>query len=190
MIPKKKVQQQQKVEEGDNKSKISQGILRLRNDIKSFKERVENYKELPNVILEFPNEETINPVHIVIRPQSGFYKNSQITFIYTIADDYPFSAPIVECKQRVFHPNIDAHKKVCLSVLKTGWEANNDLVKVTYGLWQILECLSNSDIEKPLDARAAELMKQDPKLYQQVVEKTLKGQSFEGNQFDNVWIGK
>jgi ubiquitin-conjugating enzyme E2 M len=55
----------------------------------------------------------------------GFYKNSKITFIYTIPEDYPYKAPIVKCMQRVFHPNIDAQKSVCLSILKDNWQANN-----------------------------------------------------------------
>lgn len=33
-------------------------------------------------------------------------------------------------------------------------------------------------------------MKEDPKKFQEIVERTLKGQVFEGQQFDNVWIGK
>lgn len=65
----------------------------------------------------------------------------------------------MECKQRVFHPNIDLNKKVCLSILKTGWQANNELIEVAYGLWQILEGLNHTDLEKPLDALAASLMK-------------------------------
>lgn len=33
-------------------------------------------------------------------------------------------------------------------------------------------------------------MKKDPKQFQEIVEKTMKGQPFEGHQFDKVWIGK
>lgn len=58
-----------------------------------------------------------------------------------------------------------------------------------YGLWQIIECLNQNDIEKPLDARAAELIKTDPEKFQEIVVNTLKGKAFEGRQFDNVWIG-
>lgn len=79
--------------------------------------------------LEFPNENSPNPVHIVIRPQTGFYKNSKLTFIYTIPEEYPYKAPILECRQRVFHPNIDPQgRAVCLSVLKDKWQANNELI--------------------------------------------------------------
>lgn len=41
-----------------------------------------------------------------------------------------------------------------------------ELIQVAEGLCQILESLSEQDLEKPLDARAAELMKKDPKLFQ------------------------
>lgn len=43
-------------------------------------------KELTNVSLEFPNEGSQNPLHIVIKPQSGYYKGSRLTFIYTIPE--------------------------------------------------------------------------------------------------------
>lgn len=185
MVPKKKIVKEAEV---DTKHKSNESILRLQNDIKIFKERADKFNEFPCISLEFPKDDSINPVHIVIKPQVGFYKNSKITFVYTITEEYPFKAPIVECKQRVFHPNIDCHRKVCLSILKDNWMANNELCDVAHGLRQILECLSLVDIEKPLDARAAELMKQDAKKYQEIVEKTLKGQAFEGEQFDNVWI--
>lgn len=140
--------------------------------------------------LEFPNEASQNPLHIVIKPQSGYYKGTKLTFVYEIPEEYPYKAPYLVCKQRVFHPNLDpVNRAVCLSILKDKWQANNELIEVIYGLWQILECLNHGDLEKPLDARAAEIMKNDPKQFQEILSKTLKGQPFEGRQFDNVWIG-
>ena len=50
-----------------------------------------------------------------------------------------------------------------------------------------MESLNPEDIEKPLYARAAEIMNKDIKEFQSIVERTLKGQSFEGRQYDNVW---
>jgi ubiquitin-protein ligase len=109
--------------------------------------------------------------------------------VYSIPDDYPYKAPVVECRQKVFHPNIDPQgRAVCLSILKDKWQANNELIEVIYGIAQIIESLNHGDIEKPLDGRAAELLKSDVKKFKEVVESTLKGQSFEGRQFDNVWV--
>ena len=49
---------------------------------------------------------------------------------------------------------------------------------MVYGLLQILESLNPEDIEKPLHARAAEIMNKDIKEFAKIVEQTLKGQSF------------
>jgi len=81
-----------------------------------------------------------------VSPQTGFYSNSRITFVYTINEEYPYKYPEVECKQRVFHPNIDATRKVCLSILRGGWLPNKELVEVVEGLCQILESLSEQDL--------------------------------------------
>lgn len=58
-----------------------------------------------------------------------------------------------------------------------------------YGILQILESLNPEDIEKPLYAKAAELMNNDINEFRNVVEKTLKGQSYDGRNYDNVWLG-
>lgn len=68
--------------------------------------------------------------------------------------------------------------------------ANQELIQVVYGLLQILESLNPEDIQKPLYGRAAEIMNKDPNEFQAIVEKTLKGQSFEGRNYDNLWIKK
>jgi ubiquitin-protein ligase len=56
-----------------------------------------------------------------------------------------------------------------LSILKEGWQANQELIQVVYGLLQILETLNPEDIEKPLYAKAAELMNNDLNEFRSVV---------------------
>lgn len=146
------------------------------------------YKSFPQCSLQFPVEGSVNPLHIVVRPSRGYYHGAEITFTYEITDQYPSIAPVVLCKQRVFHPNIDKDKKVCLSLLKDKWIATNELPDVVFGLLQILEGLSLADIEKPLDGKAAQIMKEDEKKYQEIVKETLHGKMFDGEKFDNVWI--
>lgn len=75
-----------------------------------------------------------------------------------------------------------------LVCLKDNWTATNELSDVVVGLIQILEALSHADIEKPLDAKAAQLMKDDEKKYQEAVHQTMQGKMFDGEKFDNVWI--
>lgn len=80
-------------------------------------------------------------------------------------ENFPYKPPVVKCKNRIFHPNIDENQNVCLSLLKDGWQANQELIQVVYGLLQILESLNPEDIEKPLYAKAAEIMNKDIKLF-------------------------
>ena len=146
------------------KSDTLEAELRMKKDIQNFEERKEKYGEVSNATLEYPKEGCVTELHIVIKPrQTSFYRNSKITFVYSVPEEFPYKPPVVKCKNHIFHPNIDENRNVCLSLLKDGWQANQELIQVVYGLLQILESLNPEDIEKPLYARAAEIMNKDIK---------------------------
>jgi ubiquitin-protein ligase len=55
------------------------------------------------------------------------------------------------------------------------------------GLLHLLENIKAADIEKPLDVDAANLMNKDINEFDTTVQETIKGKSFFGRQFDNVY---
>lgn len=55
------------------------------------------------------------------------------------------------------------------------------------GLLHLLQHIDAKDLEKPLDADAAELMNKDFEQYKKVVQETIKGGKYAGRQFDNVY---
>ena len=80
----------------------------MKKDIQNFEERKEKYGEVTNASLEFPKEGNLSEIYIVVKPRdSSFYRKSKITFVYIVPEQFPFKAPIVKCKDRIFHPNID-----------------------------------------------------------------------------------
>lgn len=85
------------------------------------------------------------------------------------------------------HPNIDKQGNVCLSILREGWKANYELYQVVVGLLHLLQHIDAKDLEKPLDADAAELMNKDYEQFKKVVQETIKGGKYAGRQFDNIY---
>lgn len=54
------------------------------------------------------------------------------------------------------------------------------------GLLHLLQHIDAKDLEKPLDADAAELMNKNYEEFRKVVQETIKGGKYSGRQFDNV----
>lgn len=75
---------------------------------------------------------------------------------------------------------------MCLSILREGWKANYELYQVVVGLLHLLQHIDAKDLEKPLDADAAELMNKNFEEFRKVVQETIKGGKYGGRQFDNV----
>ncbi len=92
----------------------------------------------------------------------------------------------MKCLNKIFHPNIDKQGNVCLSILREGWKANYELYQVVVGLLHLLQHIDAKDLEKPLDADAAELMNKNFEDYKKVVQETIKGGKYANRQFDNV----
>jgi ubiquitin-conjugating enzyme E2 M len=130
----------------------------------------------------------VTELHITIfpNPERSIYRNSKITFGYTVSEKYPFEAPEVKCLNKILHPNIDKNGNVCLNLLRGGWKPIYELHLVIIGLLHLMENIKAADLEEPLDRDAAALMSKDINEYEKVVQETIKGKSYFGRQFDNI----
>jgi len=58
---------------------------------------IQKYTEnkIDNVDISFPNEGSVTYLHIIIVPnrERSIYKDSKITFSYSVSDKYPIEAP-------------------------------------------------------------------------------------------------
>ena len=59
---------------------------------------------------------------------------------------------------------------------------------VVIGLLHLLENIKAADLEEPLDRDAAALMSKDIEEFDKVVQETVRGKSYFGRQFDNVYF--
>jgi len=87
------------------------------------------------VEIDFPDEDCLNTIHVIITPTQGLHKGAKYTFIINFKHDYP----IITTEERIYHPNI-VPSEVCLNIREI-WEENNnlDLESVITAIFWLLE---------------------------------------------------
>lgn len=168
----------EKKEEGGKgpatKKKASAAQLRITKDI--------NELELPKTCkTEFPDPDDLLSFKLIIYPDEGFYRNGQFTFSFKIGAAYPHEPPKVKCETKVYHPNIDLEGNVCLNILREDWKPVLTINSIVYGL-QYLFLEPNAD--DPLNKDAAIELQSNRRMFEQNVQKTMKGGSLNGTYFE------
>lgn len=157
------------------KPKQSAGELRLNKDLTEL--------SLPgNININFP-EGKEKPMHfeITIRPDEGFYRNGKFLFDFQISTGYPYDAPKVKCKTKVYHPNIDLEGNICLNILREDWKPVLSISSVVYGL-QFLFLDPNP--EDPLNKEAAVKFQENQRNFESTVQRSIHyGAQIDGQYF-------
>jgi len=157
-----------------NKKKASAAQLRITKDITEL--------ELPKTCkTDFPDADDLLSFKLKINPDEGFYRHGQFSFSFKIGEQYPHEPPKVKCEQKIYHPNIDLEGNVCLNILREDWKPVLTINSIVYGL-QYLFLEPNP--EDPLNKDAALELQSNRKLFEQNVQKTMKGGSLNGTYFD------
>merc|ERR1712098_1019436 len=94
---------------------------------------------------------------------------------------YPHEPPKVKCETKVYHPNIDLEGNVCLNILREDWKPVLTINSIVYGL-QYLFLEPNP--EDPLNKEAALELQNNRRLFEQNVQKSMKGGSINGIYFE------
>ncbi|CAD7698661.1 unnamed protein product, partial [Ostreobium quekettii] len=88
-----------------------------------------------NTSIVFPEgKDKIFHFEIALRPNEGYHRGGQFLFSFNISHNYPYEAPKVKCKTKVFHPNIDLEGNVCLNILREDWKPVLSVSTIVYGL--------------------------------------------------------
>eukprot|EP00095_Tigriopus_kingsejongensis_P001154 snap_masked-scaffold628_size122696-processed-gene-0.19 protein:Tk01154 transcript:snap_masked-scaffold628_size122696-processed-gene-0.19-mRNA-1 annotation:"ubiquitin-conjugating enzyme e2m" len=154
--------------------KNSAAQLRITKDI--------NELELPKTCrTEFPDPDDLLNFQLVISPDEGLYRGGRFTFSFKIGPNYPHEPPKTKCLTRIYHPNIDMEGNVCLNILREDWKPVLTINSIVYGL-QYLFLEPNP--EDPLNQEAANELQANRRLFEQNVQRTMRGGSLNGVYFE------
>ena len=115
--------------------------------------------------LQFEDVDDLRGFTLLVRPEEGHWKGGVFVFEVKVPPEYNLKPPQVECKTRLWHPNITEEGKVCLSILRehsldgAGWLPTRTLKDVVWGLNSLFTDLLNFD--DPLNVDAAEQFGRD-----------------------------
>ncbi|KAJ3751698.1 ubiquitin-conjugating enzyme/RWD-like protein [Lentinula raphanica] len=71
-------------------------------------------------------------------PSGSVYEGGVFDLEVTLASDYPFTAPRVVFKTRIYHMNISERGDICIDILKHNWSPALSLFKVLLSLSSLL----------------------------------------------------
>ena len=151
----------------DAKSKASgnAAVTRVQKDITDL--------SLPNTCrIEYPNPNELLNFYLTVCPDEGYYKGGSFRFNFVIGGNYPFDPPKVKCETPVFHPNIDYEGNICLNILREDWNPVLSISSIVYGL---LNLFHDPKPDDPLNREAGELLRTNPRHFEQVVYKSMRG---------------
>ncbi|KAK5642648.1 hypothetical protein RI129_008815 [Pyrocoelia pectoralis] len=141
----------------NNQKKATAAQLRITKDI--------NELNLPKTCnTEFPDPDDLLSFKLII-----------------FGPNYPHEPPKVKCETQVYHPNIDQQGNVCLNILREDWKPVLTINSIVYGL-QYLFLEPNP--EDPLNKEAAEVLTSNRRLFEQNVQKAMRGGYVGGTYFD------
>jgi ubiquitin-conjugating enzyme E2 M len=125
--------------------------------------------------IDIPDKENLREFTITLKPIEGYYKGASYVFKISVPLSYPHEPPKALCLTKVFHPNIDEEGKVCLNILRADWKPVLTMKAVIFGL-ELLFIEPNPD--DPLNKTAAKMLREDKRLFQQTVQRCMRGQTY------------
>ncbi|KAF9510276.1 hypothetical protein BS47DRAFT_1409189 [Hydnum rufescens UP504] len=78
-------------------------------------------------------------------PTGSVYEGGLFEFSLTLPSDYPFTAPKITFKTRIYHMNISQTGHICLDILKNAWSPALSIFKVILSLSSLLTDPNPSD---------------------------------------------
>ena len=133
--------------------------------------------------IHFPNPNDLTNFEVTVTPDSGYWKDATYMFTFQIPPHYPHSPPKVDCKTKIYHPNINLDGKVCLNILREDWKPVLDINAVIYGL---IYLFYEPNPDDPLNHEAAQLFRENVKQFEQLVKRTLRGGELDGVRFERL----
>jgi ubiquitin-conjugating enzyme E2 M len=158
--------------------KRSAGEIRLQKELAEL--------DLPkNVVIDFPRENDIMnfDIRLTVDDSSSMWYPATYHFTFTVPVAYPHEPPRVHCNTKIYHPNINLQGNVCLNILRADWKPVLCINAVILGLnFLFLEPNPND----PLNQEAAQLMRENPSRFADIVYRSLRGQTVNGETYPRL----
>jgi len=100
----------------------------------------------------------------IFGPEDSPYTGGVFKLSIQFPVEYPFRAPHVQFKTRIFHPNINSAGLICLDILKKEWSPALTISKV---LLSISSLLTDANPDDPFVPDIARLYKYDRRAYEE-----------------------
>ena len=153
----------------------SEGLIKLRREMPDIKKDLPINVPQARLILQ---RDEIMDFDVEYTPDaSSYWYGGKYLFHFHFQDDYPYTAPKVMCKTKIYHPNIDYDGNVCLNMLKDDWNPTYTGISCIAGVYYLFDEPNPND---PLNHDVAKLMRDDLNAFAANVKKTLRG----GYQFN------
>ncbi|CAM1500734.1 Fc.00g098960.m01.CDS01 [Cosmosporella sp. VM-42] len=161
---------------GGRKKKVTAALLRVQKDVGEFTLG-------KTMAVDFPDPDDLLNFVLTIEPDEGMYRGGRFTFDFAINQNFPHEPPKVQCREKIYHPNIDLEGKVCLNILREDWKPVLNLNAVIIGLQFLFLEPNASD---PLNKEAAEDLRNNREGFKRNVRTAMSGGVVKGTPFDRV----
>ena len=170
---KKSIGEETEEHQSDGKIHLTKEMPQIEKDLPSNVPQARLIRQKNN-IMEFEAEYTPD--------SSTYWFGGKYIFSFQIPNDFPFSAPKVMCKTKIYHPNIDYDGNVCLNILKEDWKPVMTVLTCIAGVYQLFVVPNPND---PLNHEVAKIMRDNISQFKENVKRTLRGGYQFGQQFPN-----
>lgn len=127
-------------------------------------EKIKN-EPVDNISVNIVDGESHHWIASIIGPKGTPYEDGIFNIDIKFPHDYPFRAPSVRFLTQIYHPNINLKGEICLDILRDRWSAS---LTVRTLLLSICSLLGDPNIDDPLMAEIANLMKNNRKRYTEI----------------------
>jgi ubiquitin-conjugating enzyme E2 D len=142
----------------NNNKIIMTDTRRLNKELNDIKKN-----NIPNISVGLSNKDNLFEWEaVIIGPTETPYENGIFRLDISIPSNYPFKAPIVIFKTKIYHPNINSAGNICLDILKGQWSAALTISKV---LLSVCSLLSDPNPNDPLVSDIANVYNTNRELY-------------------------